>query len=118
MSGIAEVMLNLGFAVSGSDLADSAATQRLKALGAKVHIGHADANVNGAHAVVTSTAVTPDNPEVAAARARVSGSAARDDAGGTDAAQQGIAVAGTTARRRPPAWLQACSRRRTWIPPS
>src|SRR4026207_547335 len=70
MSGIAEVMLNLGFEVSGSDLADNTATQRLKALGAKVHIGHADANVNGANAVVTSTAVKPDNPEVAAARAR------------------------------------------------
>jgi UDP-N-acetylmuramate--alanine ligase len=70
MSGIAEVMLNLGFEVSGSDIAESAATQRLKALGAKVHIGHADANVSGANAVVTSTAVKPDNPEVAAARAR------------------------------------------------
>ena len=70
MSGIAEVMLNLGFEVSGSDIADSAATQRLKTLGAKVHIGHADANVSGANAVVTSTAVKPDNPEVAAARAR------------------------------------------------
>jgi len=70
MSGIAEVMLNLGYEVSGSDIADSAATQRLKALGAKVHIGHADANVSGANAVVTSTAVKPDNPEVAAARAR------------------------------------------------
>jgi UDP-N-acetylmuramate--alanine ligase len=70
MSGIAEVMLNLGYEVSGSDIVDSAATQRLKALGAKVHIGHADANVSGANAVVTSTAVKPDNPEVAAARAR------------------------------------------------
>lgn len=70
MSGIAEVMLNLGFEVSGSDIADSVATQRLKALGAKVHIGHADANVGGANAVVISTAVKPDNPEVAAARAR------------------------------------------------
>ncbi|HEV8647227.1 MAG TPA: UDP-N-acetylmuramate--L-alanine ligase [Burkholderiales bacterium] len=70
MSGIAEVMLNLGFEVSGSDIADSAATQRLKALGAKVHIGHADANVSGANAVVISTAVKPDNPEVAAARTR------------------------------------------------
>ncbi len=69
MSGIAEVMLNLGFEVSGSDIADSVATQRLKALGAKVHIGHADANISGANAVVTSTAVKPDNPEVAAARA-------------------------------------------------
>jgi UDP-N-acetylmuramate--alanine ligase len=70
MSGIAEVMLNLGFEVSGSDIADGVATQRLKALGAKVHIGHADANVSGANAVVISTAVKPDNPEVAAARAR------------------------------------------------
>ncbi len=70
MSGIAEVMLNLGFEVSGSDIAESAATNRLKAQGAKVHIGHADSNVSGANAVVTSTAVKPDNPEVAAARAR------------------------------------------------
>jgi UDP-N-acetylmuramate--alanine ligase len=51
--------------VSGSDIADSAATKRLKSLGAKVHIGHADSNVSGANAVVTSTAVKPDNPEVA-----------------------------------------------------
>jgi len=70
MSGIAEVMLNLGFEVSGSDIVENAATRRLKAQGAKVHIGHADANVSGANAVVTSTAVKPDNPEVAAARAR------------------------------------------------
>jgi len=70
MSGIAEVMLNLGFEVSGSDISESAATVRLKNLGAKVHIGHADINVSGANAVVTSTAVRPDNPEVAAARAK------------------------------------------------
>jgi UDP-N-acetylmuramate--alanine ligase len=70
MSGIAEVMLNLGFEVSGSDISESAATVRLKKLGAKVHIGHAETNVSGANAVVTSTAVRPDNPEVAAARAK------------------------------------------------
>ena len=70
MSGIAEVMLNLGFEVSGSDISESAATSRLKILGAKVHIGHDQANIAGAHAVVTSTAVRPDNPEVAAARAQ------------------------------------------------
>jgi UDP-N-acetylmuramate--alanine ligase len=70
MSGIAEVMLNLGFEVSGSDISESAATLRLKSQGAKVHIGHDRANVSGANAVVTSTAVRPDNPEVAAARAR------------------------------------------------
>jgi UDP-N-acetylmuramate--alanine ligase len=70
MSGIAEVMLNLGFEVSGSDISESAATLRLKSQGAKVHIGHDEANVLGANAVVTSTAVRPDNPEVAAARAK------------------------------------------------
>lgn len=70
MSGIAEVMLNLGFEVSGSDISESAATLRLKNRGAKVHIGHDEKNVIGANAVVTSTAVRPDNPEVAAARAR------------------------------------------------
>ena len=70
MSGIAEVMLNLGFEVSGSDISASAATVRLKKLGAKVHIGHDETNVSGANAVVTSTAVRSDNPEVAAARAK------------------------------------------------
>ncbi len=68
MSGIAEVMLNLGFEVSGSDITENAATQRLRGLGAKVQIGHDQANVTGANAVVTSTAVKPDNPEVTAAR--------------------------------------------------
>ena len=70
MSGIAEVMLNLGFEVSGSDISESATTLRLKNQGAKVHIGHDETNVIGANAVVTSTAVRPDNPEVAAARAK------------------------------------------------
>ncbi len=70
MSGIAEVMLNLGFEISGSDISESAATLRLKNQGAKVHIGHDESNVAGANAVVTSTAVKSDNPEVAAARAK------------------------------------------------
>ncbi len=70
MSGIAEVMLNLGFEVSGSDISESTATVRLKNLGAKVDIGHDETNVSGANAVVTSTAVRPDNPEVAAARVK------------------------------------------------
>jgi UDP-N-acetylmuramate--alanine ligase len=70
MSGIAEVMLNLGFEISGSDIAESAATLRLKDLGAKIHIGHDERNVVDANAVVTSSAVRPDNPEVSAARAR------------------------------------------------
>jgi len=70
MSGIAEVLLNLGYTVSGSDLGSNAATERLAQLGARVTRGHQAANVEGADAVVTSTAVRPDNPEVLAARAR------------------------------------------------
>lgn len=70
MSGIAEVLVNLGFGVSGSDLGDSAATRRLKAMGAKVMLGHDAANVQAADALVVSTAVRNDNPEVIAARAR------------------------------------------------
>ncbi|QDF96004.1 UDP-N-acetylmuramate--L-alanine ligase [Azoarcus sp. DD4] len=70
MSGIAEVLVNLGYAVSGSDLGDSAATRRLRAMGAKVVQGHDAANVDGADALVVSTAVKNDNPEVIAARAR------------------------------------------------
>jgi UDP-N-acetylmuramate--alanine ligase len=70
MSGIAEVLRNLGYAVSGSDLADSPTLRRLQGLGITTCIGHAAENVVGADAVVTSTAVTPDNPEVLAARQR------------------------------------------------
>ncbi len=68
MNGIAEVLLNLGFQVSGSDLADNAVTQRLQALGATVHVGHGAKNLGDADAVVTSTAVKANNPEVVAAR--------------------------------------------------
>ena len=70
MSGIAEVLLNLGYGVSGSDLSSNAATRRLKELGAKITEGHAKENVEGVDAIVTSTAVKPDNPEVLAARAK------------------------------------------------
>lgn len=69
MSGIAEVLVNLGFGVSGSDLADNATTKRLAALGVRTMVGHVDGNVTGADAVVVSTAVKADNPEVVAARA-------------------------------------------------
>ena len=69
MSGIAEVLVNLGYNVSGSDLGSNGATQRLESLGARVMLGHALENVAGADVVVTSTAVKADNPEVVAARA-------------------------------------------------
>lgn len=68
MSGIAEVLLNLGYQISGSDLADSATLRRLAGLGIATHVGHDAANIAGADAVVTSTAVKADNPEVVAAR--------------------------------------------------
>ncbi len=70
MSGIAEVLANQGFEVSGSDLAASATTHRLTEKGVRVTIGHTAENVLGADAVVVSTAVKEDNPEVVAARAR------------------------------------------------
>ena len=70
MNGIAEVLLNLGFQVSGSDLNENVATKRLRELGATVSIGHAEQNLTNADAVVVSTAVSTDNPEVVAARAR------------------------------------------------
>ena len=70
MNGIAEVLLNSGYQVSGSDLAENAATLRLKQLGATIYRGHADRNLTDADAVVVSTAVSQDNPEVLAARAR------------------------------------------------
>ena len=68
MSGIAEVLHNLGYVVSGSDLSDSISLRRLAALGVKTFVGHAAENLASVDAVVTSTAVQPDNPEVVAAR--------------------------------------------------
>ena len=68
MSGIAEVLLNLGYKISGSDLKSSAVTQRLAGLGAIIFEGHAAENILGAEVVVTSSAVAPDNCEVAEAR--------------------------------------------------
>jgi UDP-N-acetylmuramate--alanine ligase len=70
MSGIAEVLVTQGYQVSGSDLAPNAATRRLAGLGASIAIGHAAGNIAGADAVVVSSAVAADNPEVGAARER------------------------------------------------
>jgi UDP-N-acetylmuramate--alanine ligase len=68
MSGIAEVLFNLGYTISGSDLNDSATLKRLGGLGIQIHVGHTAQQIAGADVVVTSTAVQPDNPEVQAAR--------------------------------------------------
>jgi UDP-N-acetylmuramate--alanine ligase len=70
MSGIAEVLANLGYRVVGSDVADSANVKRLRDKGIKVAIGHRAENVNGADVVVVSSAIKPDNPELVAARAK------------------------------------------------
>jgi len=69
MSGIAEVLLNLGYSISGSDVQETAVTRRLASLGARISIGHAAEHIQGAGAIVTSTAIHADNPEVLAARA-------------------------------------------------
>ena len=96
MSGIAEVLLNLGYAVSGSDAAESSATRRLSRLGARVSLGHATEQIEGADAVVTSTAVRSDNPEVIAARARRIPVVPRAVMlGELMRLKQGIAIAGT-----------------------
>src|SRR5512137_1672249 len=71
MSGIAEVLLNLGYKVSGSDLRGSETTERLASLGGEIHIGHSRENLTAVDVVVTSTAVQEDNPEVLEARSRV-----------------------------------------------
>jgi UDP-N-acetylmuramate--alanine ligase len=68
MSGIAEVLANLGYTVTGTDIAESAVVRRLRGLGIAVAIGHEARHIAGADAVVTSSAVKPDNPEVVAAR--------------------------------------------------
>ena len=63
MSGIAEILLNEGYDISGSDIADSVVTQRLAQAGAKIFIGHQAENVQGASVVVVSSAIHEDNPE-------------------------------------------------------
>ncbi len=70
MNGIAQVMLNLGYRISGSDMAENAATRRLQEQGARICLGHAPENIKGVDAVVISSAIGEDNPEVAAARAQ------------------------------------------------
>jgi len=96
MSGIAEILHNLGYTVSGSDQTESAVTQRLASLGIRVHTGHSAAQVDGAQAVVVSTAVRHDNPEVMAARSRRIPVVARAAMlAELMRLRQGIAIAGT-----------------------
>ncbi len=96
MSGIAEVLLNLGFAITGSDLKEGAVTARLRALGARIDLGHDPAHVGGADVVVISSAVSRDNPEVQAALAqRIPVVPRAEMLAELMRFQEGIAVAGT-----------------------
>ena len=71
MSGIAEILHNLGYSVQGSDVAESANTQRLVNLGIPVHIGHRAENIDQAQVIVVSSAIKSENPELQAARQRL-----------------------------------------------
>jgi UDP-N-acetylmuramate--alanine ligase len=96
MGGIAEVLLNLGYKVQGSDLKPNAVTSRLAHLGVRIDIGHRPENVEGADVVVTSSAVAPDNPELQAALSRRVPVVPRAEMlGELMRFQQSIAVAGT-----------------------
>jgi UDP-N-acetylmuramate--alanine ligase len=109
MSGIAEVLLNQGYAVSGSDLADNAVTRRLASLGARVVQGHKAENIAGADAVVTSTAVGSDNPEVASARERRIPIVPRAQMlAELMRIKQGIAVAGTHGKTTTTSLIASC----------
>ena len=82
MSGIAEVLLNLGYEVHGSDMADGPVVQRLRSLGADIHIGHAAGNVDDVNVLVKSSAVAEDNPEVVPPPEGYPGDSPCGDAGG------------------------------------
>ena len=96
MSGIAEVLRNLGYTVSGSDRASSPTTQRLQQLGIEVYVGHAVEHIEGADVVVTSSAIKQDNPELLAARAaRIPVIPRAEMLGELMRFRRGVAIAGT-----------------------
>ncbi len=96
MSGIAEVLHNLGYAVSGSDRSESATALRLRELGIEVHIGHAAVHIGDADVVVTSSAIKNDNPELVTARdARIPVIPRAEMLGELMRFRRGIAIAGT-----------------------
>lgn len=97
MSGIAEVLLNQGYEISGSDLKESAVTERLSAMGAKIFIGHNASHVEGVDVVVNSSAVGEHNPEMMAARQlRIPVVRRAEMLAELMRYRHGIAVAGTT----------------------
>jgi len=118
MSGIAEVLHNLGYVISGSDLADSATLRRLAGLGIRTFVGHAAGNLVNVDAVVTSTAVRADNPEVLAARdKRIPVVPRALMLAELMRLKRGIAIAGTHGKTTPPAWWRPCWPRPGWTRP-
>ena len=119
MSGIAEVMLSLGYEVQGSDLRSNAQTRRLSGLGAKIIIGHEPGNVRGADVVVVSSAVSQKNPEVVEAQERRLPVVQRAEMlAELMRFRYSIAVAGTHGKTTRRAWSQACWLRVAWIRPT
>ncbi len=115
MSGIAEVLVNLGYEVAGSDLRASTVTERLRGKGIEVFIGHAAANIGNADVVVSSSAVDEANPEVQAARdARIPVVPRAEMLAELMRYRHGIAVAGTTEKPPPPVSSPRCLVRLAW----
>ncbi len=115
MNGIAEVLINLGYHVSGSDLKENAAVEHLRSIGAEIFIGHDASNVGDAGVVVTSTAVHADNPEVVEAKNRNIPVVPR----AIMLAELSVCVRASllpehTAKRRQPLSLQAFSKEAVW----
>ena len=123
MSGIAEVLLNLGYRVSGSDLRRSDTTERLERLGAEVRTEHSASNIPpDGHVVVVSSAVRSDNPEVLEAHRRKIPVIPRAEMlAELMRMKYGIAIAGTHGKTTRPRWSPRCSRRpagirrRSWV---
>lgn len=109
MSGIAELLLNLGYQVSGSDMKESAVVQRLRNLGGVVFIGHTATNIDGVHVIVRSTAVRDDNPEVIAAnRHKIPVIPRAEMLGELMRLKYGLAVAGTHGKTTTTSMLAMC----------
>ena len=119
MCGIAEVLHNLEFSVSGSDVAENANTRRLAGLGAQIWIGHDAAHVKGVDVVVISSAVKDSNPEVQAARAaKIPVIPRAEMLAELMRLQRGIAIAGTHGKTTTTSLWPACWRRAGSIRPS
>ncbi len=109
MSGIAEVLINMGFAVSGSDLREGAATRRLRQLGGSIHVGHDPAHVAGADVVVKSTAIPEGNVEILAAEAaKVPVIPRAEMLGELMRMKYGVAVAGTHGKTTTTSMVARC----------